>query len=171
MNIRLKDKVCVITGGATGMGGLASSLFAQEGAKVVIGDLKEEESRKLSEEIKRQGGEASPMALDVSSEKECEKLIQQCVKTYGGVDVLYNNAGIFPQEDHSILDTPETIYDKVFAVNVKGTVLCSRYAVPEMIKRGKGSVINIASFVALLGCTVPQDAYTCLLYTSPSPRD
>ena len=73
---------------------------------------------------------------------------------------MYNNAGIFPKDDHSILDTPEKIFDMVYGVNLKGIALCSKYAVPEMIKRGGGSVVNIASFVAILGCTVPQDAYT-----------
>lgn len=157
---RLKDKVCVITGGATGMGGTASRLFACEGAKVVIGDLKAEEAEKTVDSIKKDGGKAAFEQCDVSKEKDCEALIQQAVKTFGGVDVLYNNAGIFPSNDHSILDTPENVFDLVYAVNLKGIALASKYAVPEMIKRGGGSVINIASFVAILGCTVPQDAYT-----------
>lgn len=160
MNKRLNNKVCIITGGAAGMGGLASRLFAQEGAKVVIADIKETEAKKVREEIIKAGGEADIYIGDISKEKDCKNLIERTVKIFGGLDVLYNNAGIFPQEDHSILDNSEEVYDKVFNVNIKGTIFCSKYAVPEMIKRGKGSVINVASFVALLGCTVPQDAYT-----------
>lgn len=160
MSARLKNKVCVITGGATGMGGVASRLFSDEGASVVIGDLKEKEAQKKIDEILDHGGKATYFQCDVSREKDCANLIQHAVNKYGGVDVLYNNAGIFPSDDHSILDNPEKVYDLVYSINLKGIVFCSKYAIPEMIKRGGGSVINIASFVALLGCTVPQDAYT-----------
>lgn len=157
---RLKDKVCVITGGATGMGGTASKLFAEEGANVVIGDLKEEEGKKAVAAIEKAGGNATFAKCDVSREKDCDGIIRHAVKIFGGVDVLYNNAGIFPADDHSILDTPEKVFDLVYSVNLKSIAFCSKYAVPEMIRRGGGSVVNIASFVALLGCTVPQDAYT-----------
>ena len=157
---RLKDKVCVITGGATGMGGVASQLFAAEGAKVVIGDLKEDEGRTAVREIENFGGQAVFSKCDVSKEKDCESLIKHAVKTFGGVDVLYNNAGIFPADDHSILNTPEKVFDLVYSINLKGIAFCSKYAVGEMIKRGGGAIVNIASFVAILGCTVPQDAYT-----------
>ncbi len=81
-------------------------------------------------------------------------------KKYGGLDVLYNNAGIFPADDHSVVETEEKVWDRVLAVNVKGTAFPCKYGIPEIVKRGGGSVINIASFVAILGCTVPQDAYT-----------
>src|SRR5436190_19412429 len=130
MSERLKDKVCVITGGATGMGGVASRLFAKEGAKVVIGDLKEADAQNAVKEIEKAGGTATYAVCDVSKEKDCSNLMQHAAKTYGGVDVLYNNAGIFPSDDHSILDTPEAVYDKVFAINTKGIVFCSKYAVP-----------------------------------------
>ena len=79
---------------------------------------------------------------------------------FGGIDVLCANAGIFPADDHSVIDTEEKVWDRVFAVNVKGTAFPCKYGIPELIKRGGGSVINIASFVAMLGCSVPQDAYT-----------
>lgn len=158
--MRLKNKVCVITGGATGMGSVASSLFAQEGASVVLGDIKEKEAQDKVNEILKRGGQATYFVCDVSREKDCASLIQHAVKLYGGIDVLYNNAGVFPSDDHSILDCSETILDMVYAINVKGTIFSSKYAIPEMLKRKGGSIINIASFVALLGCTVPQDAYT-----------
>src|ERR1043166_10073864 len=148
--MRLKDKVCIITGASSGMGLEAANLFAREGAKVVRTDIKEGPDVPGSTFVK----------ADVSREADCKALIDAAVKSFGGLDVLYNNAGIFPNDDHSVIDTEEKVWGKVFAVNVKGTVFPSKYAIPEMIKRGGGSVINVASFVALLGCSVPQDAYT-----------
>ena len=148
--MRLRDKVCVITGASSGMGLEASRLFAKEGAKVVRTDLKE--------------GPDVPGSLfvkaDVSREADCKTLVEAAVSTFRRLDVLYNNAGIFPADDHSVVDTEEKVWDRVLAVNVKGTAFPCKYAIPEMIRGGGGSVINVASFVALLGCTVPQDAYT-----------
>ncbi len=148
--MRLKDKVCIITGASSGMGLEAAKVFAREGAKVVRTDIKE--------------GPEVPGTIfvraDVSKEADCRALVEAAVKQFGGLDVLYNNAGIFPNDDHSVIDTEEKVWDRVFAVNVKGTAFPCKYGIPEMLKRGGGSVVNIASFVALLGCTVPQDAYT-----------
>lgn len=148
--MRLKEKVCIITGASSGMGLEAAKLFAKEGAKVVRADLKEGPDVPGTTFVK----------ADVSREADCKALIEAAVKKYGGLDVLYNNAGIFPADDHSVIDTEEKVWDRVFAVNVKGTAFPCKFAIPELVKRGGGSVINIASFVALLGCTVPQDAYT-----------
>jgi len=148
--MRLKDKVCIITGASSGMGLEAAKLFAKEGAKIVRTDIKP--------------GPDVPGTLfvqaDVSKEADCKALVAAALKAHGGLDVLYNNAGIFPNDDHSVIDTEEKVWDRVFAVNVKGTAFPCKYGIPELIKRGGGSVINIASFVALRGCTVPQDAYT-----------
>ncbi len=148
--MRLKDKVCIITGASSGMGLEAAKVFAREGAKVVRTDIK--------------AGPDVPGTMfvqaDVSKEADCKALVAAAVKTHGGLDVLYNNAGIFPNDDHSVIDTEEKVWDRVFAVNVKGTAFPCKYGIPELLKRGGGSVINIASFVAMLGCTVPQDAYT-----------
>jgi len=148
--MRLKDKVCIITGASSGMGLEAAKVFAREGAKVVRTDIKE--------------GPDVPGTLffraDVSKEADCKALVEAAVRAHGGLDVLYNNAGIFPNDDHSVIDTEEKVWDHVFAVNVKGTAFPCKYGIPELLKRGGGSVINIASFVAMLGCSVPQDAYT-----------
>jgi len=148
--MRLKDKVCIITGASSGMGLEAAKVFAREGAKVVRTDIKE--------------GPDVPGTLffraDVSKEADCKALVEAAVRAHGGLDVLYNNAGIFPNDDHSVIDTEEKVWDRVFAVNVKGTAFPCKYGIPELLKRGGGSVINIASFVAMLGCSVPQDAYT-----------
>jgi len=158
--MRLRDKVCIITGGASGMGKVASRLFAKEGAKVVASDIQEYAGRETVAAIKAEGGEATFVRADVSQEKDCARMVAEAVRAYGGVDVLYNNAGIFPEDDHSVIDTSEEVWRKVLAINLQGVASSCKYAIPEMIKRGKGSVINIASFVALAGCSVPQDAYT-----------
>src|SRR5882724_11282106 len=158
--MRLKDKVCIITGGASGMGKVASQLFAKEGAKVVASDVQESAGKETVEAIKAQGGQAIFVCADVSQEKDCEQTVKEAVKAFGGVDVLYNNAGIFPEDDHSVVDTPEEVWRKVLAINLQGVAASCKFAIPEMIKRGGGSVINVASFVALVGCSVPQDAYT-----------
>ncbi len=158
--MRLKDKVCIITGGASGMGKVASQLFAKEGAKVVVSDIQESAGKETVDAIKAQGGQAIFVRADVSQEKDCERTAKEAVRAFGGVDVLYNNAGIFPEDDHSVIDTSEEVWRKVLSINLQGVAASCKYAIPEMIKRGKGSVINIASFVALVGCSVPQDAYT-----------
>jgi NAD(P)-dependent dehydrogenase (short-subunit alcohol dehydrogenase family) len=148
--MRLKDKVCIITGASSGMGLEAAKVFAREGAKVVRTDIKEGPDVPGTTFVK----------ADVSREADCKALVEAAVRQYGGLDVLYNNAGIFPNDDHSVIDTEEKVWDRVFAVNVKGTAFPCKYGIPELLKRGGGSVINIASFVAMLGCSVPQDAYT-----------
>jgi NAD(P)-dependent dehydrogenase (short-subunit alcohol dehydrogenase family) len=148
--MRLNDKVCIITGASSGMGLEAAKLFAKEGAKVVRTDIKEGPDVPGTVFIK----------ADVSKEADCKSLVEAAVRKFGGLDVLYNNAGIFPSDDHSVVDTEEKVWDRVFAVNVKGTAFPCKYGIPAMIERGGGSVINVASFVAILGCTVPQDAYT-----------
>ena len=148
--MRLSDKVCLITGGASGMGLEAAKRFTAEGAKVARVDLHD--------------GPEVPGSLflkaDVSREEDCRSAIKATLREFGRLDVLYNNAGIFPSEDHSIIDTAESVWDRVFAVNVKGTAFCCKYGIPEMLRHGRGSIINVASFVAFLGGSIPQDAYT-----------
>jgi NAD(P)-dependent dehydrogenase (short-subunit alcohol dehydrogenase family) len=136
--VRLRDKVAIITGGGGGMGRVAARLFAEQGAKIVVAEFGEAAGNETVRIVKEAGGEAS----------------------FGRVDALYNNAGIMPEADHSVLDTDVDTWDTVMAVNVRGVFLGCKYAIPKMIDGGGGSVINIASFVALVGCSVPQDAYT-----------
>lgn len=157
--MRLKDKVCIITGGASGMGGVASRMFAREGAKVVAADVNETAGQETIAEIKSKGGNAIFVKTDVSKEADCKRMVAEAVREFGGVDVLYNNAGIFPADDGSVVDNSEAVWDKVLAINLKGVAFCCKFGIPELIKRGSGSVVNIASFTAMLGCTVPQDAY------------
>ena len=158
--MRLEDKVCIITGGGSGMGRVAAELFAREGAKVVVAEVTEEAGQDAARTVTEAGGQATFVRADVSNEAEARAMVDHAITTFGRVDVLYNNAGIMPAADHSVIDTDVATWDKVMAVNVRGVFLGCKYAIPRMIEQGSGSVINIASFVALLGCSVPQDAYT-----------
>lgn len=158
--MRLKDKVAIITGGGGGMGRVAATMFAAEGARVVVAEFSEAAGNETVRLIKAAGGEATFVCVDVSSEADAKAMVDHAVSTYGRLDVLYNNAGIMPEADHSVIDTDVGTWDTVMAVNVRGVFLACKYAVPRMIDGGGGSIINIASFVALVGCSVPQDAYT-----------
>ena len=158
--MRLQDKVAIITGGASGMGRVASGLCASEGARVVVADVTAEAAEAAAQDVNNAGGQATAVAADVSTEEGAKRMVDHAVATYGRVDVLYNNAGIMPEADHSVIDTDVATWDKVMAVNVRGVFLGCKHAIPKMVEQGSGSIINIASFVALIGCSVPQDAYT-----------
>ncbi|MDQ1504430.1 MAG: hypothetical protein QOD57_2157 [Actinomycetota bacterium] len=158
--MRLQDKVAIITGAGGGMGRTAALMFAAEGARVVAAEFSETAGRETVRLVQEAGGEASFVKVDVSKEADARAMVDHAVATYGRVDVLYNNAGIMPEADHSVIDTEVDVWDQVMAVNVRGVFLGCKFAIPQMVAQGGGSVINIASFVALVGCSVPQDAYT-----------
>jgi NAD(P)-dependent dehydrogenase (short-subunit alcohol dehydrogenase family) len=158
--MRLANKVAVITGSAGGMGQVAAELFASEGASVVVTDLNAEAGEETVRSIQQAGGTAAFVRANVAEEGEVKALIQQAIDAFGRIDILYNNAGIMPAEDTSVTETSEVTWDKVMDVNLKSAFLCSKYAIPHMVEQKQGSIINIASFVAFMGCTVPQDAYT-----------
>ena len=158
--MRLDRKVAIITGAGSGMGRVAAQLFAAEGAKVVVAEFDAAAGNQTVESVKQAGGDATYVRTDVSDEADARGMVDHAVATYGRVDVLYNNAGVMPEPDHSVIDTDVATWDKVMAVNVRGVFLGCKYAIPKMLEQGSGSVINISSFVALLGCSVPQDAYT-----------
>lgn len=157
---RLQDKVCIITGAGSGMGQTAARMFAREGAKVALFEVNEQWGLRTARDIQAGGGEAAFYSCNVADEQSVRTAVEQTVERYGGVDVLYNNAGIMPAEDGSVLETTVEVWDRVMDVNVKGIFLMCKYVIPHMIKQQKGSIINIASFVAFMGCSVPQDAYT-----------
>ncbi len=158
--MRLHDKVTVITGGASGMGRVAARMFAAEGAKVVVADVTEPAAQSVVDEVTAAGGQAIAVVADVSKEADAKRMIDETVAAFGRIDCLYNNAGIMPEADHSVIDTSVEDWDRVMAVNVRGVFLGCKYAIPRMVEQGSGSVINISSFVALIGCSNPQDAYT-----------
>jgi NAD(P)-dependent dehydrogenase (short-subunit alcohol dehydrogenase family) len=158
--MRLRDKVCFVTGAASGMGRVAATSFCREGARVAVADVNAQACEAAAAEARKAGGDAFAVACDVTNEAAVKNAIAATVSRFGKLDVLYNNAGIMMAEDHSVVDTEEWVWDRTLAVNLKGIYLCCKFGIPEMIRSGGGSVINIASFVALVGCSVPQDAYT-----------
>lgn len=158
--MRLKDKVCIITGAGGGMGKTAAVMFAKEGARVAVFEKNKEAGEQTAQEITCQGGEASFYEVDISNEQQVSDAVARVVTDFGKIDVLYNNAGVMPAADHSVVDTSEEVWDLVMNINVKGIFFMTKYVIPEMEKHQSGSIINIASFVAEMGCSVPQDAYT-----------
>ncbi len=158
--MRLEGKVALITGAGSGMGRLAAQVFAREGAAVVATDIAAEGLRETVDGVRAAGGTVLGLEGDVCHAGDVRRWVEEAAKAYSKLNVLYNNAGIFPDEDESVVDLDEAVFQRVIDVNLKGVALCCKYGVPELIKAGGGSIINVASFVALLGCTVPQDAYT-----------
>jgi len=158
--MRLADKVTIITGGGSGMGRVAAERFAAQGARVVVAEVDEAAGAATVEAVRAAGGEATFIRANVADEADAKAMVDHAVTTYGRLDCLYNNAGIMPEADHSVVDTDVATWDRVMAINVRGVFLGCKHAIPAMVAQGSGSIINIASFVAILGCSVPQDAYT-----------
>lgn len=152
--MRLKDKVCIITGAGKGQGRAAAFLFAREGASIVVADFAEDAGRKTVEDLKKEGLLAEFVKVDVSKAKEVEEMVKFAVATYGKIDVLYNNAGIStrPMGDSGKIESvPEEAWDRNLDVNLKGVFLCCKYAIPEMKKNGIGSIINTSSGAGITG--------------------
>ncbi|MGH2568601.1 MAG: glucose 1-dehydrogenase, partial [Bacteroidota bacterium] len=158
--MRLKGKVALITGAGSGIGRESALLFAREGASVLVVDLSDQGGRETVSLVGQNKGEATFFRADVSKAAEAKSMIEAAEQTYGKLDVLFNNAGIFHAKDASALDTEEAIWDLVIDVNLKGVFLGCQYGIPALLRSGGGSIINTASFVALLGAAVPQIAYT-----------
>ncbi len=142
------------------MGRLAAQVFAREGAQIVAADVIEAALQETVDSVEAAGGSIIGVPTDVTSSEDVRRAIAEGVRAFGRLNVLYNNAGIFPDEDGSVVDLDEAVYERTMNVNARGVYLCCKYGIPELIKAGGGSVINVSSMVALLGCTVPQDAYT-----------
>ena len=155
MSDRLAGKVAVITGGCSGLGLATVRRFVAEGAKVVIGDIDDARGPGLAEEI---GG--SYLRTDVTDPDQVNALFALAKNTYGSVDIAFNNAGISPPEDDSILTTDLAAWRRVQEVNLTSVYLCCKAALPYMLEQGKGSIINTASFVAVLGAATSQISYT-----------
>jgi cyclopentanol dehydrogenase len=149
--MRMENKVALISGGARGMGAAEAKLFASEGAKVVIGDILEEEGRRTEAEIGESGGECLYVRLDVSSESDWRQAVAATVARFGRLDVLVNNAGIHRTE--RVEDTSEEMWDQVMEINAKGVFLGTKHAIPEMRKARGGSIVNISSVAGLVGNT------------------
>jgi NAD(P)-dependent dehydrogenase (short-subunit alcohol dehydrogenase family) len=156
MSGRLDGKVCVITGAAGGIGREAALRFAAEGARVCVADVVSEPGEQTAASC----GDAFFQLVDVTNEESVAAMFASTVERYGGIDVIYNNAGIMPPDDVSVLDTPVDTWMRVLAVNATGVFLGCKHGIPRLLERGGGSVINVASFVALMGAAVSQIAYT-----------
>lgn len=158
--MRLAGKVILVTGAAGGIGKTAVRAFIREGASVVATDSLTEPLDALAAEVRGVGGAIVAMPGNVAVSEDVRQIIAAGVAEFGALHVLFNNAGIMPANDTSVVDTAEDAWQHVMDVNLKGIYLCCKHGIPELLKTGGGSIINIASFVALMGCTVPQDAYT-----------
>ena len=155
MGDRLAGKVAVVTGGCSGIGLATVRRFAEEGAKVVIGDLDDSNGERIAQEV---GGVY--VHCDVTSKDEVDALFATAKERFGSVDIAFNNAGISPPEDDSILDTDLDAWRKVQEVNLTSVYLCCKAAIPYMLEQGKGSIINTASFVAVMGAATSQISYS-----------
>ena len=153
---RLDGKVVVITGAGGGMGREAALVFSEEGARVCVADVDGEAAERTAADAR----EAFALAVDVADENSVRAMYEATADRFGGIDVLYNNAGISPADDASILDTEPEAWQRVQDVNTKGVYLCCRHGIPYLLERGGGSVINVASFVALMGAATSQISYT-----------
>jgi NAD(P)-dependent dehydrogenase (short-subunit alcohol dehydrogenase family) len=134
--MRLKDKVAIITGGGGGMGRVAAQMFAAEGARVVVAEYSETAGAETVDMVRAAGGEATFVQTDVSSESDAKAMVDHAVSTYGRLDCLYNNAGVMPEADHSVIDTDVATWDSVMAVNVRGVFLGCKFAIPAMVEAG-----------------------------------
>ncbi len=146
--MRLKDKVCVVTGGGSGIGEATCVLFAKEGGKVVVADKNKANAEAVAAQCARHG-QALALEVDVAKSADIKRMVDETVKAFGRLDVLVNNAGYgIPA---SVLETDEDAWDALMAVNVRGVFLCTKFAIPEMAKNGGGTIVNTASIVAAVG--------------------
>ena len=152
---RLEGKVAVITGAASGIGRESARRFAEEGASVCVVDLADEPGREAAAEI-----DGLYVHADVTDPEDVQRMYGEAADSFGGIDVLFNNAGISPSDDASILDTELEAWQRVQDVNLKSVFLCCKYGIPYLLERGGGSVINTASFVAVMGAATSQISYT-----------
>jgi NAD(P)-dependent dehydrogenase (short-subunit alcohol dehydrogenase family) len=153
---RLDGKVAVITGAGGGMGREAALLFSEEGAQVCVADVDVEAAERTAADA----GNAFAVGVDVSDSRSVREMYEQTAARFRGIDVLYNNAGISPADDDSILVTEPDAWQRVQDVNAKGVYLCCKHGIPHLQRRGGGSIINVASFVALVGAATSQVSYT-----------
>jgi len=146
---RLKDKVAIVTGGGSGIGAATSRLFAKEGAKVAVADLDEESAARIAREVEEAGGQAVAAKVDVTSREEIDRVVHDILERWGKIDILVNSAGMGELE--WFLDGDEDTWDKLIAVNLKGTMLFCRVVLPSMVERRYGKIINVASAAGKIG--------------------
>ena len=158
---RLEGKVALITGAGSGMGREACVVFAREGAHVAAVDIDGDPLEETADSVRATGGEIATFVADVAVEQQVREAVRDSVERFGALHVLYNNAGVLWRErDVSVLETEEEVWDRVLAINLKGMVWVCKYGIPHLISAGGGAIVNIGSTSALLGDSIPQDAYT-----------
>ncbi len=148
--MRLRDKVVIITGSATGIGRATAELFAREGARVTVADINDEAGRETAATIEAAGGAAQFFHCDVSQAQQVEEMVSHTVEAYGGVDILFNNAA-FLKGFHPVHEMPEEEWRHMMSVSLDGVFLCCKYAIPEMLERSGGSIINTGSVEGVIG--------------------
>lgn len=158
--MRLANKIALITGAGSGIGRESALLFAKEGAAIAVVDLNEAAGQETVALVDAAGGKAVFIRADVSKAADVEQMIAATESAFGGLHVLFNNAGIFHLDDGSVLDTDEAIWDLTININLKGVFLGCKYGIPALLRSGGGSIINTASFVAVVGAATAQIAYT-----------
>ncbi len=159
--MRLAGKVILVTGAASGMRRVATAVFASHGAKVIAADVNVAGLDAVVAGL--DAGQADlvlPVTGSVTDGDDVRRMVQAGVERFGKLNVLYNNAGIMPEADTSVIETADDVWDEILDVNLKSIFLVCKHGIPALIAAGGGSIVNIASFVALVGCTNPQDAYT-----------
>ncbi|HUW87199.1 MAG TPA: SDR family NAD(P)-dependent oxidoreductase [Candidatus Paceibacterota bacterium] len=156
---QLEGKRAFVTGGGGALGRASSLLFSSEGALVSVVDINAEAADETVRMITELGGKAVSIIADVSDEVQVRRAVGEAVDAFGGLDTLFNNAGIMPHQDKSFLDADVDLWHFISNINVHSTMLCSKYAVPHIAAAGGGAVVNMSSFLAVIGCTYPQDAY------------
>lgn len=158
--MRLENKVALITGAGSGIGREAALLFSSEGAGIVVVDVNDAGGKETVKMIEAQGARAVYVHADVAKGSDCEKMIVAAEKSFGKLNVLFNNAGIMDSRDDDAVKTEEEVWERTMSVNLKGVFLGCKYGIPALRRAGGGCIINTASFVAFLGAATPQLAYT-----------
>lgn len=158
--MRLQNKVALITGAGSGIGRETALLFAQEGAAICVVDVNDAAGQQTVDMVTSSGARAIYVRADVSKAADCDNMVAQTEQAFGKLNIMFNNAGISHKDDDDAMNTTEEVWDLTFQINVKGVFLGCKYGIPALRRAGGGSIINTASFVALLGAATPQLAYT-----------
>jgi len=158
--MQLASRRALVTGAGGALGRASALRFAAEGARIAVVDVSRPAAEETVALIEQAGGEALAVEADVRDEQQVAGAVEAAVSALGGLDILFNNAGVMPHEDVSFLDADLDLWRTISEINLTGTVLCSKHCVPHIVAAGGGAVLNMSSFLARVGCSVPQDAYT-----------